>query len=52
MYKPFEVGDFLIKPYLMDHSAFDAATFEISTEDKTIIYSGDFRGHGRKAVCL
>jgi len=46
------VGDFIIKPYLMDHSAFDAAAFEISSEGKTIIYTGDFRGHGRKAVCL
>lgn len=52
MYEPFEVGDFFIKPYLMDHSGFDAAAFEISAEDKTIIYSGDFRGHGRKAICL
>jgi ribonuclease J len=52
LYEPFEVGDFSIKPYLMDHSAFDAAAFEISAEGKTVIYSGDFRGHGRKAVCL
>lgn len=36
----------------MDHSAFDAAAFEIMAEGKTILYSGDFRGHGRKAVCL
>ena len=36
----------------MDHSAFDAAAFEIDGEGKTIIYSGDFRGHGRKSVCL
>jgi len=52
MYKPFSVGKFTVKPYLMDHSAFDAAAFEISYSDKTVIYSGDFRGHGRKAVCL
>ena len=52
MYQPFFVGAFWIKPYLMDHSAFDAAAFEISAEDKTVIYTGDFRGHGRKAVCL
>ncbi len=52
MYQPFQVGDIEIKPYLMDHSAFDAAAFEISAEGKTVIYSGDFRGHGRKAVCL
>jgi len=52
MYEPFQVGDINIKPYLMDHSAFDAAAFEINAEGKTLIYSGDFRGHGRKAVCL
>ena len=52
MYEPFNIGDFLVKPYLMDHSAFDAAAFEIKAEGKTVIYSGDFRGHGRKAVCL
>lgn len=52
MYEPFQIGDFTITPYLMDHSAFDAAAFEISAEGKTILYTGDFRGHGRKAVCL
>jgi Predicted exonuclease of the beta-lactamase fold involved in RNA processing len=52
MYTPFNVGDFTVKPYLMDHSAFDSAAFEILAEGKTILYSGDFRGHGRKAVCL
>lgn len=52
MYEAFQVKDFNIKPYLMDHSAFDAAAFEISSEGKTVIYSGDFRGHGRKGCCL
>ena len=52
MYEAFSVGDILIKTYLMDHSAFDAAAFEISAEGKTLLYTGDFRGHGRKAVCL
>lgn len=52
MYEPFYIGDFVIKPYLIDHSAFDAAAFEIHAAGKTVIYSGDFRGHGRKAVCL
>jgi len=52
MYQPFQVGNFNVKPYLMDHSAFDAAAFEINAEGKTVIYSGDFRGHGRKSVCL
>lgn len=52
MYEDFRIGEFTITPYLMDHSAFDAAAFEISAEGKTIIYTGDFRGHGRKGVCL
>jgi ribonuclease J len=52
MYKEFTVGDFTVKPYLMCHSAFDSAAFEISAGGKTVIYSGDFRGHGRKAICL
>jgi ribonuclease J len=52
MYESFKVGEFTVKPYLIDHSAFDAAAFEIHAGDKTIIYSGDFRGHGRKSICL
>ena len=52
MYKPFQIGAFRIMPFLMDHSAFDAAAFEISDKEKTIIYTGDFRGHGRKGICL
>lgn len=52
MYQSFRIGDIELKPYLMDHSAFDAAAFEINTEGKTVTYSGDFRGHGRKSVCL
>ena len=52
MYESFNVGNFLVKPYLMDHSAFDASAFETKAEGKTIIYSGDFHGHGRKSICL
>ena len=52
MYRHFRVGGVSVKPYLMDHSAFDASAFEIHAQGKTVIYSGDFRGHGRKSVCL
>lgn len=52
MYEPFKIGEFTIKPYLMDHSAFDATAFEISDSEKTILYTGDFRGHGRKRSCF
>jgi ribonuclease J len=45
---PFICGVFKITPYLMDHSAFDAYSFLIEAEGKKVLYSGDFREHGRK----
>lgn len=50
--KPFEVGDMKVTPWLMDHSGFDAYAFFIEAEGKRILYSGDFRGHGRKQVAF
>jgi ribonuclease J len=47
--KPFQIGPFKLTPYLMDHSAFDAHALLIETSGKRLFYSGDFRGHGRKA---
>ena len=49
-WKSFDVGDFKVTPYLVDHSAFDALAFLIEAEDKRLFYSGDFRGHGRKSI--
>lgn len=46
--KPFSIGDIEITPYLMDHSAFDAYAFLIKADGKAVVYSGDFRIHGRK----
>ena len=51
-WKQFQVGAFSITPYLMDHSAFDAYGFLVSAGDKSLFYTGDFRGHGRKAKLL
>jgi ribonuclease J len=48
--KRFQVGDFSVTPYLVDHSAVDAYAFLVEVDDKRIFYSGDFRAHGRKAV--
>jgi ribonuclease J len=50
--KSFQIGDFTITPYLMDHSAFDAYGFLLTSVSKNIFYTGDFRGHGRKATLL
>lgn len=49
-WEKFFIGDFEITPFLMDHSAVDAYAFLIETEGKSIFYSGDFRGHGRKSI--
>jgi ribonuclease J len=46
--EPFRVGSFEITPYSMDHSAFDSYAFLITGDNKSIFYSGDFRGHGHK----
>lgn len=47
--KSFHIGDFEITAYWNDHSAYDAHSFLIEADGKRIFYSGDFRGHGRKA---
>ncbi|NMD01368.1 MAG: MBL fold metallo-hydrolase [Bacteroidales bacterium] len=47
--KTFQVGDISITPFWADHSAFDAYSFLVEAEGKSMFYSGDFRNHGRKA---
>lgn len=44
----FSCAAFTITPFLMDHSSFNAHAFVIESGGKTVIYSGDFRQHGRK----
>ena len=46
---PFELGPFIITPYLIDHSGYDAYSILIEADGKRLFYSGDFRMHGRKA---
>jgi len=48
-WKSFEIGDFKITPYLVDHSAIDAYAFLIEANGKKVLYSGDFRANGRKS---
>ena len=45
-----EAGPFRIKAFNIDHSAFDAYALLIEVDGRRIFYSGDFRGHGRKAA--
>ena len=43
------IGELGVTPFLMDHSAFDAYGFLVEGNGRKIIYSGDFREHGRKS---
>ncbi len=45
----FKIGNISITPYWADHSAFDAYSFLVEADGKSLFYSGDFRAHGRKA---
>lgn len=51
-YTQFQVGPFKITPYPVDHSAFDAYAFLVEADEKKILYSGDFRMHGRKHALM
>lgn len=48
--EPFVIGPFKITPYLMDHSAYDSHALLVEADGRRLFYSGDFRGHGRKAA--
>lgn len=50
--KPFALGPFTITPLLTDHSAFDAYMLLIEVAGKRLLYSGDFRLHGRKSALV
>jgi ribonuclease J len=47
---PLDVGPFRVTPFLIDHSAYDSYVLEVRTGGKTLFYSGDLRGQGRKAA--
>lgn len=49
---PFHIGPFRITPLLTDHSAFDAAMLLVEADERRVLYSGDFRRHGRKAALV
>jgi ribonuclease J len=48
--EPFQLGDFRITPFLNDHSAYDAYSLLVDTDGRRLFYTGDIRGHGRKAA--
>ena len=46
--RAFAVGGIRITPFLCDHSAFDSYMLLFEAGGKRILYTGDFRFHGRK----
>ncbi|MEE1244326.1 MAG: MBL fold metallo-hydrolase RNA specificity domain-containing protein [Acutalibacteraceae bacterium] len=46
--KTIVVGDISVTPYLCDHSAFDSYMLLCEADGESILYTGDFRGNGRK----
>lgn len=49
---PFAIGRFTVTPILTDHSAFDAYMLLVEGGGKRILYTGDFRRHGRKSTLV
>lgn len=48
----FRIGPFKITAMLTDHSAFAAYMVLIESEERRVLYSGDFRIHGRKSALV
>lgn len=46
--KPFKIKHLTIEPYRVDHSLSGATGYIIHTSTGTIVYTGDFRFHGRR----
>lgn len=49
---PFAIGPFTVTPILTDHSAYDAYMLLIEGAGKRVLYTGDFRRHGRKSTLV
>lgn len=47
-WESFSIGNITVFPFLIDHSACDSYIFVLESEGKRIVYTGDFRNHGRK----
>jgi len=54
-FKPLQkikVGEIIITSLFIDHSAFDAYMFIVEADNKRVLNTGDFRGHGFKSKAL
>lgn len=48
--RPLLLAPFTITPFLADHSAFAAYSLLVEADGRRLFYTGDIRGHGRKAA--
>ena len=46
--KPINLRPFIITPFLVDHSAYDAYAVLVEADGAALFYTGDLRAHGRK----
>lgn len=46
------IGGITVTPLVVDHSAFDAYMFIVEADNKRILHTGDFRGHGFRSKGL
>lgn len=47
-----KIGDIIITPIAVDHSAFDAYMFLIEADGKKLLHTGDFRTHGQRGQAV
>lgn len=50
--QPVAAGPFTVTPFIVDHGIDDAFALLVEAEGRRLLYSGDFRGHGRDRACL
>ena len=46
--QPLQIKDCQVTAYAVDHSTFGSVAFLVEGDGKSVLYSGDFRTHGRK----
>ena len=44
--EPIMVGDIKVTPFFVSHSTYDASMLLIEADGKTVLHTGDYRGHG------
>ena len=49
---PVEIGDIIVTPYYVSHSAPDAYMFVVECDGRTVLHTGDFRDHGYRGKGL